>query len=124
MTPITKEGSHTARKQARLKHAEKPSCRHQPAPVLNKPLTDHDQAEAEHAQRHYLRQRALHDSRGIHTPRMRFQLFHQHIGRNLEDDVGNEENGEGGVVLGAGFQMEVGFEPQNGRITDIHAAVG
>ena len=37
---------------------------------------------------------------------MGLAFFHQEIGRNLEDDVGNEEDGEGDVGLVA-FEVQV-----------------
>lgn len=53
---------------------------------------------------------------------MRLQLLHQHIGWDFEDDVGDEEDGKGSIILGAGLDIQVGFETQNGCVTDIDAA--
>lgn len=53
---------------------------------------------------------------------MRLQLLHQHVGRNFEDDVGDEEDGKGSIIFGSGLDIQVGFETQNGRVTDIDAA--
>lgn len=114
---------HTPRKQAGLEHAQEPARCHQSSPILHQTLADHDQPEAKHTQRHYKHVSVAQKYCGaIRTPCVRLQLLHQHVGRNFEDDVGDKEDGKGGVIFGSGLNIQVGFETQNGRVTDIDAA--
>jgi len=53
------------------------------------------------------------------TPNMRLQFLEQEIGRNLEDDIGNEENGQCGIVFGPVQNTQVFLESENRRVTDI-----
>lgn len=43
------------------------------------------------------------------TPNMRLEFLQQDIGRNLEDDIRDEENGQGGVIFGPLFDIQVLF---------------
>lgn len=40
---------------------------------------------------------------------MRLEFLQQDIGRNLEDDIRDEENGQGGVIFGPLFDIQVLF---------------
>lgn len=55
---------------------------------------------------------------------MRFQLLQQDIGWNLEYNVGNKEYSERGIVLRPRSDVEVRFEPEYGRITDVDTVPG
>lgn len=50
---------------------------------------------------------------------MRFQFLQQDIGRDLEYNVGHKEYSECGIVLRSSRDVEIRFEPEYGRITDI-----
>ena len=53
---------------------------------------------------------------------MRLEFLEQDIGRNLKDDIRDEENGQRGVIFGPLFDIQVLFQPHDGRITDIDSA--
>lgn len=53
---------------------------------------------------------------------MRLEFLQQDIGRNLKDDIRDEEDGQRGVIFGALFDIQVLFQPHNGGITDIDSA--
>jgi len=46
---------HTPRKHAGLEHAQEEAGGHEPAPVLDQALADHDETKHEHAERHWQR---------------------------------------------------------------------
>lgn len=50
---------------------------------------------------------------------MRLQSLQEDIRRDLADNVRHEEDSQGGVVFGAFFDVQVGFESKNSRVTDI-----
>lgn len=51
---------------------------------------------------------------------MRLQLLEQNIGRHLKKNIWYKKDSEGRVVLGACLDMQIGFEVEKCRITDIH----
>lgn len=53
---------------------------------------------------------------------MRLQFFEEDIRRNLADNVRYEEDRQGGVILGARFEVQLTLESKNGGITDIDTA--
>lgn len=53
---------------------------------------------------------------------MRFQFLEQEIGRNLENNIRNEEDGQRGIVFGPMQDTQVFLESENRRITDIDTA--
>ena len=53
---------------------------------------------------------------------MRLKFLEQDIGRNLEDDIRDEENSQGGVIFGPLFDVQIFFQPHNRGITDIDSA--
>ena len=53
---------------------------------------------------------------------MRLEFLEQDIGRNLEDDIRDEENSQRGIIFGSLFDIQVLFQPHNGGITDIDSA--
>jgi len=53
---------------------------------------------------------------------VRLQFLEQEIGRNLEDDIRNEENGQCGVVFSPMQDTQIFLESKNRRITDIDTA--
>lgn len=56
---------------------------------------------------------------GMRTPDMRFQFLQQDVRRNFADDIGNEENRQGGIIFGSRGDVQVGLEIEQCCITDI-----
>ena len=51
---------------------------------------------------------------------MRLQPFQQHVGRDLEEDVGDEEDGEGHIRLVA-FEVQVLRQTEREGVGDVDA---
>lgn len=51
---------------------------------------------------------------------MGLKPFHQDIGRNLEKDIGNEEDGEGDIRLVA-FEVQILRQAEREGVGDINA---
>jgi len=96
---IKTPGKHDA-----LTHPEEKPRRQQSAKVPTKPLTHgHDtKADATCTQ-----------------PHPRTEFFQEDIGGHLEQDVGDEEDGQRGVVVVAACHVEVGLEAEGSRVGDV-----
>lgn len=119
----------TPRKHAALENSQEESRRHKPAPIFDEALADHHKSKHEHAKRHYIHRSAFRSqttkaktTESKRTPNMRLELLEQNIRRNLTQDIRHEEDRQCRVVLGALHDIQVGLEPQNGRITDVDTA--
>lgn len=53
---------------------------------------------------------------------MRLQFLEQDIGRNLKNDIRDEENRQCRIIFGPMDNIQILLEPENRRITDIHPA--
>jgi hypothetical protein len=55
---------------------------------------------------------------------MRLQFLEQDIGRDLKNNVGDEEDGQGRVVFCSLDDVEVLRETQDFGVTDVHSLMG
>lgn len=55
---------------------------------------------------------------------MRLHLFQQDIGRDLEDDVRNEEDRQRNIILHSFFDIQVFLEAEEDGIADVDSATG
>lgn len=53
---------------------------------------------------------------------MRLQLLQKNIGGNLEDNVGNKENSQSGVILSTVNDIQILFEAKNRSVTNVNPA--
>lgn len=94
-----------AREHAGLGEAQEEPRGEQAAVALHQALADRDEAEEEHAAR---------------QPDVRLELLQQDVGRDFKGDVGDEEDGQRGVVLGR-FQAQILLQPEDRGIGDVSA---
>ena len=99
------EAEEAAGEHGALKDAEEEARGQQAGVVLHQALGDADEPEADAA-------RAEPDARG--------EALEQHVGGDLEHDVGHEEDGQGRVVVEPGH-AEVGLEPKGARVANVDA---
>lgn len=55
---------------------------------------------------------------------MRLHLLQQDIGRDLADNIRNEENCQRGIILRSFYDIQVFLEAQEGGIADVDSATG
>jgi len=92
------------RKHACLEHTEKESSRKQARVILHKALQHSNETETKHADA---------------EPDARFHLFEKDIGRDLEEDVGDEEDDQSSVVAIISCQIKFLAEAKDVRICNV-----